>query len=196
MQLTADRRRIGILAACVMVGLLLWARIIIVSNMPRTAVANESASSNGSAKNENPSLPAPGDQEGHAPRATQTVELSAAPGRDPFVISTQYFPKATPVTALDPDPNKSGSDQAEDAEQIEARKVAHLQALISKLRLEAAMGSDIAVISGKSYRRGDEIAGSDGERIGLVLAEVKQRSVILDCEGRRFELKMASPRLP
>ena len=38
-QLTTDRKRFGILCAMVALGLLLWGRLIVVSNLPRTAVA-------------------------------------------------------------------------------------------------------------------------------------------------------------
>ena len=39
-QLTADRKRFGALSVLLVLGLLLWARIIVISNLPRTAVAD------------------------------------------------------------------------------------------------------------------------------------------------------------
>ena len=40
-QITSDRRRFGMLAGGLLLGALLWARIIVISNPPRTAVAGE-----------------------------------------------------------------------------------------------------------------------------------------------------------
>lgn len=196
-QVTADRRRVGVLAGCVLVGLLLWARIIIVSNMPRTAVANDGSPNQGLGSTGTPSPAGDVDVSQKTPRISQSVALSTQPGHDPFVISTQYFPKATPVVQLHPDGGKSGGEQAEDSEQIEARRIAHLQDLVGQLRLDAAMAGTMAVISGKAYRPGDEIpvATAPGEHITLTLADVQQRAVILECEGHRFELKMSSPRM-
>ena len=38
-QATADRKRFGLFGVLLAVGMLLWARIIVISNPPRTAVA-------------------------------------------------------------------------------------------------------------------------------------------------------------
>ena len=39
-QITADRRRFGVFCALVALGFLLWARIIVISNIPKDAVAD------------------------------------------------------------------------------------------------------------------------------------------------------------
>ncbi len=41
--LTASRRRFSIALSLALVGLLLWSRLIILSNLPRTAVADDEA---------------------------------------------------------------------------------------------------------------------------------------------------------
>ena len=195
-QLTSDAKRLSALCLCLGVGLLLWARIIIVSNMPRTAIANDSvaqvAVDNAAAGGGGAAAKTGG---GRTSRSPVVIDLATSFGRDPFVISPAYFPKPTPVAALGVEAGKSSEEPAEDAQQIEARRTAHRQALLSQMKLEAAMGATMAVISGKPYRRGDEIVGVAGatgqER--FVLAEVRQRSVILECDGQRFELKMVSP---
>jgi hypothetical protein len=191
-QVTSDRRRMAALAGCVLLGLLLWARIIIVSNMPRTAVANEPPAGTTSG---NAAGSGSGSSEASTklPRADQAVVLDSSPAHDPFVISPQYFPRPTQTAVPVTEGDKSGAQPAEDSEQIEARHVAQLQAMLAPMRLEASMGETFAVISGRSYRRGDMIVGPWSEDVRFVLAEVKQRSVILEFEGRRFELKMASP---
>jgi len=48
--------------------------------------------------------------------------------------------------------------------------------------------------NGNMYRLGDNVPDGDGLEIRFKLVEIRQRSVILDWEGRRFELKMESPR--
>lgn len=49
--LTASRKRFSLVLSLVIVGLLLWSRLIMLSNLPRTAIAEEEASS------DKPSLP-------------------------------------------------------------------------------------------------------------------------------------------
>src|SRR5204862_396771 len=115
-------------------------------------------------------------------------QLATSPDHDPFVISPGYFPKPTPPSTVTQDGGKSNGEQAEDASQIEVRRIAHLQALAGQLRLEAAMGGTMAVIDGKTYHRGDWIPGTGNEHVLFMLAEVRQRSIILECEEHRFEL--------
>jgi hypothetical protein len=45
------------------------------------------------------------------------------------------------------------------------------------------------VIDGRSLRVGDALEGADGLRFTLV--EVLEGAVILECEGRRFEIRLA-----
>ena len=40
-QITSDRKRFGLLCAMLLIGLLLWGRIIVTSNLPRMAVADD-----------------------------------------------------------------------------------------------------------------------------------------------------------
>jgi hypothetical protein len=188
-QMTSDRKRFGVLCVTIMLGLLLWARIIVVSRMPRMAIANESATTQPDPK------AAPGSGGARARGAT-VIDLAAAPARDPFVISPTYFPKPTGGPQLTQEAQKSGDEPAEDPHQAEQLRTAALKAAAEQLRLEAAMGVSMAVISGKAYRRGDWIVANPatrGEPIRFQLAEVRQRSVILETEGRRFELKISTP---
>jgi hypothetical protein len=193
-QMTSDPRRFGALCGCMLLGLLLWARIIIVSNMPRTAVANEAQ--NPGASGNDPGSTAAVSGSAKSPRSTITIDLATAPDHDPFVISQTYFPKptgsATSSSHLS-DPGKSPQEPVEDAQQIEARRTAYLGAAVSKLKLDAAMQGTMAVISGKSFRLGESVKGPGNEQVGFTLVEVGQRSIVLECEGRRFELKMATP---
>ena len=42
-QMTADRRKFGVLCALTALGLLFWARIIVINNLPRTVLAEDGA---------------------------------------------------------------------------------------------------------------------------------------------------------
>ena len=47
------------------------------------------------------------------------------------------------------------------------------------------------IINGKRLRLGEVVELVEGQR--LVVAEVKQRSVVLEAEDNRYELKMSRP---
>jgi hypothetical protein len=189
-QLTADRRRFGMLCGCVGVGLLLWARLIVVSNMPRTVIADGTAVAHSSAAKADKDK---GSTE-NKPRAIVPVRLEQTAARDPFVISPRHYPRPIPVVDLGKDLGKSQVAPVEDSEQLEARLTAQLRSLVEGLKLEAAMErGDMAVIDGRTYRRGDWIGAGDDGQVRFRLMEVRQRSVILEHEDRRFELKIDNP---
>lgn len=191
-QLTADPKRLGVLCTALLLGLLLWTRLIVVSNPPRTAVADDPVAE----KSEKPRADA---TKADAPetfgvREPVAIELSTAPERDPFVISPAHFPKPTLVTETAPLVSKSELEAVEDPLQVEARRLAQMRAAADTLKLEAAIGGSMAVINGKTYRAEQWIDQRAGESHRFRLVEVKQRSVILECNGRLFEVHMAGPR--
>lgn len=190
-QLTSDRKRFGMLCAVVVVAMLLWARLIVVSRMPRMAVADEFAES---AVNGTESESTSGDQLGSV--TPISVSLASAPKRDPFVISPRYFPKPTSIGQLTGTTEKSAHEPVEEPMQVQQRITAHLSALAEKLRLEAALNGNVAVINGRTCRVGDVLAVSDAashEPVEFRLVEVGQRSAILECQDRRFEIQMNRP---
>lgn len=187
-QLTADRRKFGTLCTMLGIGLLLWARLIVISNLPKTAVANE--------KNESTSSQTPITERspGERPIATKPIELDERPIRDPFAVSSAHFPKPDPIPQFDAEPAKSIPEAAEDPETAEARFHAELQAIVREFSLDAAMsGAALAVIDGRTYRKGERIQAPDGARIEFTLTEVNERAVTLEYEGRRFDLNMSTP---
>ena len=190
-QLTADRRRFGALCATVLLGLLLWARIIVTSNLPRTAVADESA-----AARDDRSLdgaPSPGVSDNRR-RAPVNVQLAEFPIRDPFLINDQYFPKPTSLDMLPQDQAKLLEGPAEISRDPEALVAMQLRGLVGRFTLEAVMqGRPMAVISGRTFQLGDSIPAVDNEAVRFRLTEVRPRSVVLECDGHRFELKMEPP---
>lgn len=190
-RVTADRRKFGVFTAVLLLGLLLWARIIVISNVPRTAIADPDVP-DGTGLVPPDSTKAGGPDKGEPPRLV--VRLEREPRRDPFLLSELYFPRPTPVPDPGQETGKSDPQPTEDPEQIEAQLVAGLRALVARLKLEAVIGGGpMAVISGKTYRLGDDVPDSDMFEIRFKLVEIGQRSVILEWKGRRFEMKMESP---
>lgn len=201
-QLTADRRRFGVLCATLGVGLLLWARLIIVSNVPRTAVADPGRSSAIDAAPKSPSAAADKPVGSRGGAAGKDARRSSEPiavtlhgdfRRDPFVISPEHFPKASASPEVKQEAGKLPTEPAEDPFQTQARREARLRELLGSVKLEAAMGSSMAVIDGKRYRVGDRLPAQGKERVEFTLVEVKQRSIVLEHQGVRFEVVMSLP---
>ncbi len=202
-QVTADRRRFGVLCVVATIGLLLWARMIIVSNMPRTAVAQPRASGSdaraetaespdgarGAADKSAARSASKDGKGGNGPRQVLDITLHHRAERDPFVISPVYFPKLKPPAQLKQTPGKLPTEAAEDKSRLAARLVE----LLESVKLEAAMGGTMAVINGKTYRTGDRLPPVGNERIEFTLMEVRQRSIVLEYQGRRFEMEMDAP---
>lgn len=191
-QLTADRRRFGILCAAVSVLLLFWARLIIISNAPRTVMADESKTT----ANQPVEVREP--TKGRADKTSseaRQIALHRVPSRDPFVIPQKHFPLPKPDEPLVPEAGKSGPKKAEDPLQAALRRKAELRSLVDRFTLDGCFLSKppMAVISGKTYRPGDEIPGIDNAQIRFKLVEVRQGIVTLEFEGHQFPLKMDSP---
>ena len=187
-QITSDRRRFGLLCAMLLVGLLLWARIIVTSDVPRTAVAGGTGASGSGA------APAVGGESDKRKRPVSRVELARLPVRDPLAISEEHFPKPTPVDELTQDPAKLGGDAAENGKQAEARLNKELRALVDRFELEAVMqGRPMAVLNGRTYRLGDWVPAIGNDQIQFELVDVGHRSVVLEFENHQFVVKMKFP---
>lgn len=193
-QLTADRKRFGVLCAMLTVGLLLWARVIVVSNIPRTAAAEDGEAEETEAVERNVRSIA-----AHIDRVTRQaveVRLDEAPRRDPFVINPDYFPNSPFDGQRSHEEAKSDRKRDEDDDALHSRQ--RQQRVIQQaelLKLEAVMtGAELAVISGRTYRLGDEVPGQTDESIRFELVEVKQRSVVLKSEVHDFELALPTPK--
>ena len=190
-QLTADRRRFGALCATFLLGLLLWSRIIVTSNLPRRGEADEHADTGDDRGYVG--RPAPGVADNRS-RDPVNVQLAEFPIRDPFLISDQYFPKPNSLDVLPQDQAKLLERPAEISRDPGALRATQLRALVGRFTLEAVMqGRPMAVISGRTFQLGDSIPAVDNEAVRFQLTAVRPRSVVLECEGHRFELKMDSP---
>ena len=190
-QLTADPRRFGALCAAVLLGLLLWARIIVTSNLPRTAVADENAEVAGDRSSDADSAKSVSD---NRPIVPINVQMAEFPIRDPFRISDTYFPKPTLLVVLPEDQAKLLERPAEISRDSEAFVAKRLRGLVGQFTLEAVMqGRPMAVINGRTHQLGDWIPAVDNEAVRFQLVEVRYRLVVLECKGHRFELGMEPP---
>jgi hypothetical protein len=191
-RINAERRQAGVLAAILVLGMLLWARIIVISNVPRMAVADPAEKSGAESKEA-----AQGSENARSHNRSQPkvrIELADSPDRDPFVISPRHFPRPIIEGDLPPEAGKSDAQQAEDPVQTETRQVARLRALVGTLKLEAVMrGTPVAVLNGTKYQLGQMVSVAGEKEIRFTLVEVRSRSVILGYRDYRFELEMASP---
>ncbi len=189
-QITSDRKRFGLLCAMLLIGLLLWGRIIVTSNLPRTAIADDPVRNTGTGSSGGGT--ASGRPDKHVTR-TVAVALARTPNRDPLLISNRHFPKPTPVVLLGQDNPKFGPNAAENGEQADARFTEELRQLVGKLKLEGVMQDTMAVISKNTFRLNAWVpAGKPGQAL-FQLTEIGHRSVTLECESRRFRLQMDYP---
>ncbi len=189
-QISADRRRFGVLCAMLLLGMLLWGRIIVTSNLPRTAIADPVPKPAPTPAGGTPHSADPSDKPKSPPLQ---VQLARLPNRDPFLISGKHFPKPTTVDSLTQDRPKSRPEAAESQEQAEAKLTEQLRAMVGRFRLEAVMQGRMAVINDKRYVLESWIPAVDSDKIQFQLISVESRSVILECEGRQFELTMNFP---
>jgi hypothetical protein len=194
-QITADRRRFGLFCAMLGVGLLLWARLIVITNTPRTAVADDKSKQAAqttqvppTSRTSTASTSGPSER----PKTPLRSVLATSPQRDPFVISDSHFPKAAEPANDVQEPAKFPGEPAEDSEQTRLARLAHLA---ERLKLEAIMspgsGQPLVVINARTYRLNDEVpvpsrtSGEEHVRFRLVL--VGERFITLEHDGHRFE---------
>ena len=164
-QLTADRRRFGLFCGLLFVGLLLWARIIVIARPARTAVAEQIIETKVAVVLTSDNLTIP-------------VSLEAYPVKNPFSVNDAVFPLQLEMTNNN---NDSASSIAYSSESD----------FVAALKLEAVMG-EMAMINGKVVQIGD-IVGFSSTKNPLRLEEVQGRTVILSAGNHRYELSIAPP---
>jgi hypothetical protein len=166
--MTNDRKQFGVFCSLLLVGLLLWARIIVIARPPRTAIADltttTTIASNIASDNHKAAFP---------------IWLDQEPSRNPFQVSNDAFPVFTQPTDNVTVQTVNNGNNAE-------------QQAISALELDAIMG-DLAMIDGHVFHVGDVVSMSSVPD-PLTLDKVDRCSVIISAGDRRYELKIASPR--
>lgn len=188
LHLTADRKRFAALLTVLSIGLLLWARIIVISNPPRRAaadnhkVATEASAPDSATTSRNRSSSAP-----------ISVVLERSAPRDPFHISAATYPRPNVLANSDEDSGKLHSGMAEDAVQADMLRTRQIRAAAEGLKLEAVMpAAGLAVIDGRMCSVGDTLMLPKTNVVFKVI-EVRGRSVMIECEERQVELRMANP---
>lgn len=170
-EITADKKRFGMLVACCLIGLLMWGRLLL-KKVPRTAVAN--------------------------PDAVATVKLNDALFGEygkPMRVVYLEFPAVSDRNLFQLDDSgyeRLKGEQVEVAPQkiepqitdVEIRM--ELQAQLSSLKLQTTLMSQQpqALINSKLF-------GLGGKPIqGFVISKITQHSVVLTHGKFVFELKM------
>lgn len=160
-------------------GLLLWARIKILTNIPRTAIADPGDGAPVLVRNR-PDLAEP-----------QELRVPGRPATDPFRIDDAVFP----VPVRPEVSSRTGAKVAAgNAEEIDPAMVRERErsAMAAAFRVQAAgEGMGIAVVGGRTVKVGQSIEGPDGTAFRLV--EVRGEGVVLECEGARYEVTIARP---
>lgn len=156
-------------------GLLLWARLRILTSIPKTAIADE------------PEKLVVGPQ---LPKDVDPLLPAAEAGLiDPFRIDPHTFPSSDnpmPSQASIVPTQKSEKESAE-VPAPEAFEAARRAA--ERFRLQSAgRGLSMAVIDGCTYRIGDALEGADG--VKFVLLEVIEGAAVLGHGEQRIEIRM------
>lgn len=161
--LTADKRRFGLFCTLLFVGLLLWARIIVIARPARTAIAA-------------PILESPMEIIAGSDNATTPVFLETEPDKNPFAVNSKVFPEFVETT----DNMQNSVAYITNTSESE---------FVSTLKLEAIMG-EMAIINGEVVRVGG-IIGSHTASEPLHLIALQGRTVIISAGDRRYELSIA-----
>ena len=178
-QMTADKKKFGILCTMMAVGLLLWGRLILLEDVPKIATADDPASqgqTEGSA----------GDDEGTAgfagkivlpPLAQVSVTLSEDLPLNLFAFRHNRY-KPLPE-------EESGDDGAQLTGSTDDERKQELVEMARSLRLQSVIQgeSPAIVINGEVLRVGDSIEGFE-------IVSFNERSAILTREGLKFKLMM------
>ncbi len=181
---TSDRKRMSLGIAVGVLGLLLWSRLIVVSNMPRTAVADDKVDTSiANAENkssDNATGKDPQDNPSRGPsslRLENKSEIEPKPSLDEFLLREE---------------GKSGTQEADKPMQEVFRNRNELiRNAVQHLRLESIrLEHEEAEINGHSYTTDDRISLKNFESLHITLVEVRSQSVILMCQDRRFELRI------
>ncbi len=158
-------------------GLLLWARLRLLTTIPRTAMATEDPSKLAVVEVPMfPDLPESG--------------LDDAIGRDPLRISPRHFPRSTPSALETEVAPKSGSQNVEEEDREEQLVQERLASIVSEIRVQGLIpGRGVALIDGRACKIGDEVPTKvDG--VTFRLLQVRMGSVVMDAGGHEFTLRL------
>lgn len=184
--LASSRRRMTTALLAMAFGLLLWSRLIMVSNLPRTAIAEDEKDS------APPVEIVVSDKD--EPKSTQ-VNIAPTPKRVP--PSERILPNALarPIDSMFREEGKLVPRESDVALQNHGPQRQELiKRIIERLHLGHIDSiAKTAVINGRRRTIGDRIEFEGDPTVFITLDDVRTNSVILDGEGRRFELNNFRP---
>jgi len=144
-QMTADKKRFGIMLSLVAVGLLLWGRLILLEEVPRVATADPDAATADPAPPPSPVRPLP----------TVAVDLPDGLALNPFALRPDRY-KPLPVEDSGEGPVQPDPDHADELDRREAL-LDEARGMVLQGVIQAS--SPFAVIDGVRVYAGDTVAG-------------------------------------
>ena len=188
-RVTADRRKFGAMCGLAVVGLLLWARLLLLHDVPRVGLAEPTNSTQGAAAATSETKePAKSDRPSIETAPLVYLDASTQLARNFFAAPMSMFPQTAQAASVDDVAPKSQTDTPEDSVETEHQRVVAIEAHASKLHLDSLIlgAAPAAVINDRVVRQGGLVDG-------FVLERVLKRSVILVKDRVRVELKMDTP---
>ena len=159
-------------------GLLFWARLRLLTDLPRTAMATE-----------DPQVVA------IAPPTAfpkgPVVGFDTASGRDPLRRMSYDSSKTTSEAPISELGINTSVEESENGSWNTVRRQ-EVEGIVNRLRLQGLItGRAIAIIDGRTYRIGEqiEIEATEGEL--LTLRSVGRNSVVVEVDGVEFVLRLA-----
>ena len=164
-RLTADRKRFTVLCMLTAIALVFWTRLVLHDRVGQVAMADEQVTV------------AMMDPVINSVSVPVRVVLPEKPERNPFSVSSTFFPVSEETSSASPNSPKS------------VAKTTDLTAeAASSLRLGATLPPSAAVIDGVTVRVGQAVSGVLDDRFELV--EVHRTYAVLETQGRQFVLRM------
>jgi hypothetical protein len=158
-------------------GLLLWARLRLLTTIPRTAMATEDPSRFAVAEVPMfPDLPESG--------------FDDAIRRDPLRISPRHFPRSTHSSAVPEVVEKSRVQEVDEEDQEKQLMQERLASIVSEIRVQGLIpGRGVALIDGRACKVGDDVPTKVGG-ISFRLLQVRMGSVVIEAGGHEFNLRL------
>lgn len=185
--ISQSRKIALVLVACVgaavwakPLGMLLWARIRILTNIPKTAIAEPTLA-------EAPKPVVPPDLDPQLPSLASEL-------RDPFRVDTSVFPPptikaATPPGGEKPTTGSGGGNRGTESTNPAAAEADGVRIAAESLRVQSAgAGLSVAVIENQAVRVGSTVTAAAG--IAFTLVRVIDGGVVVAHAGREFEVMM------
>lgn len=175
-QITADKKKLGIMVCALALGLLLWGRLLL-QGVPRTATADDPAKTAQKTDNNDPS--GGNNPQNDKPLPVVHVDLPATPGRDPFGIDPSRYKRNLGAS------HRTSAAKSTQVTPDEDPKTAAVRQEAMELRLESVVTGTRprAYINGRLLAPGDEYEG-------FRLIQVTDRHVLLTKYGLIIRLRM------